>query len=165
MFLFNFGKSIFNLIKACIKPEFDGELPIDPFDVDEGADFNFKIIKKGDYPNYDKSSFKDPSALYEDDEPKLEKVVSALYPLKEFKYESEMKTYEELAVLFHEKTGEGEVSEEVKEAANKADGFDDELEDLVVKLEEKAAKKKVAPLDADATDFSGKFDNYFGDED
>ncbi len=164
VFLFKFGKSIFNMIKACIKPEFDDEMPIDPFDVDEGANFNFKIIKKGEYPNYDKSSFQAPSALYEDDQATLEKVVESLYPIKEFKYESEMKSYDELAVLFHEKTGEGAVNEEVKESANKAAGFDDELDDLVEKVEEKA-KADESTLDDDVTDFSGKFDNYFGDDD
>ena len=146
------------MIKECISPQFDGEVPINPFDVDEGVNFNFKIIKKGDYPNYDKSSFQSPSALYENDDSKLEKVVESLYDLTEFKFEKEMKSYDELAVLFNKITGENSVNENQIQKLNDEQGFNDSLDDLVTE------EDPVDDSDNELTDISNKFDTYFSDD-
>ena len=57
LFLFKYGKKIFDKITAAMQPEFDDETPIDPFDFWTGANFKVKIVKKDGYWNYDKSEF------------------------------------------------------------------------------------------------------------
>ena len=50
-----------------MKPEFQDEKPVNPFDFDEGANFKLKIRQVEGYRNYDKSEFDKPSPLAEDD--------------------------------------------------------------------------------------------------
>ena len=45
VFLFKYGKSIFDLISAKMNPEFPDEQPINPFDFWTGANFKMKIRK------------------------------------------------------------------------------------------------------------------------
>ena len=57
VFLFRFGKKIFDKLMAAMQPEFEDESPINPFDFWEGANFKLKIRKVDGYWNYDKSEF------------------------------------------------------------------------------------------------------------
>ena len=57
VFLFRFGKKIFDKMMAAMQPEFEDETPINPFDFWEGANFKLKIRKVDGYWNYDASSF------------------------------------------------------------------------------------------------------------
>ena len=68
VFLFKFGKKIFDKIMAAMQPEFEDETPINPFDFWQGANFKLKIRKVDGYWNYDKSEFDSPSALLDDDD-------------------------------------------------------------------------------------------------
>ena len=61
--LYKFGKKIFDKITEAMKPEFEDETPINPFDFWEGANFKLKIRKVDGYWNYDKSEFDSPSAI------------------------------------------------------------------------------------------------------
>jgi hypothetical protein len=47
--LFKFGKKIFDKITEAMKPEFEDETPINPFDFWEGANFKLKIRKVDGY--------------------------------------------------------------------------------------------------------------------
>lgn len=89
--LFRFGTKIFEKIQECIKPKFDDEDPIDPFDLWTGANFKLKQYKNEGYPNYDRSSFDKPSPLLNDDE-EMEKVWMSQWPLMAFLDDIE-KTY------------------------------------------------------------------------
>jgi len=95
VFLYQFGKKIWDKINESMNPEFEDESPINPFDFWEGADFKLKIRKVEGYRNYDKSDFDAPSKLLEDDEA-LEKVYDSLYSLKAFLDPKEFKSYVEL---------------------------------------------------------------------
>jgi hypothetical protein len=68
VFLFKFGKKIFDKILNAMQPEFEDEEPINPFDFWGGANFRLKIRKVEGYWNYDKSEFDSPSALMDDDD-------------------------------------------------------------------------------------------------
>ena len=95
VFLYQFGKKIFDKLSEAMNPEFEDENPINPFDFWEGADFKLKIRKVEGYRNYDKSDFDAPSALLDDDA-ELEKVYNSLYSLQEFLDPKNFKTYAEL---------------------------------------------------------------------
>jgi hypothetical protein len=95
VFLFRYGKKIFDKIMAAMQPEFEDEKAINPFDFWEGANFKLKIRKVAGFWNYDSSDFEAPSALFEDDA-KIEEVWKTAYPLAEFSAASNFKSYEEL---------------------------------------------------------------------
>ena len=93
--LFKFGKKIFDKITEAMKPEFEDESPINPFDFWEGANFKLKIRKVDGYWNYDKSEFDRPTALFDNDG-QIEEVWKKAYPLAEFSAASNFKSYDEL---------------------------------------------------------------------
>ena len=95
VFLYRFGKKIFDKCMEAMQPAFEDETPVNPFDVWEGADFKLKIRKVDGYWNYDKSEFDSPSPLFDDDE-KLEEVWKKQYSLAEFTAPSNFKSYDEL---------------------------------------------------------------------
>ena len=68
VFLFRYGKKIFDKMMAAMQPEFEDETPINPFDFWEGANFKLKIRKVDGYWNYDASSFETVSALKDNDD-------------------------------------------------------------------------------------------------
>jgi hypothetical protein len=96
VFLYKFGKKIFDKVMAAMQPEFKDETPINPFDFWQGADFKVKIRKVDGYWNYDKSEFSRPGTLgnYSDDQ--LEAIWKKEYSLTEFTDEKNFKTFEEL---------------------------------------------------------------------
>ena len=83
VFLFRFGKKIFDKIMDAMQPAFPDATPVNPFDFWSGANFKLKIRKVDGYWNYDKSEFEDSSALFDNDD-KLEEVWEKQYSLKEF---------------------------------------------------------------------------------
>lgn len=95
VFLFKYGKKIFDKIQEAMQPEFEDEKPINPFDLWEGANFKLKIKKVAGYWNYDSSEFDRPSVLLEDDDA-LEAVWKKEHSLVEFTNASNFKSYEEL---------------------------------------------------------------------
>ena len=95
VFLFGYGKKIFDKIMAAMQPEFEDEKAINPFDFWEGANFKLKIRKVAGYWNYDSSDFDNPSALFDSDA-KIEEVWKKQYPLSEFTATTNFKSYEEL---------------------------------------------------------------------
>ena len=95
VFLFRYGKKIFDKITAAMSPEFEDEKAINPFDFWEGANFKLKIRKVDGYWNYDKSEFEDTSKLFEDDS-EADKVWKSQYSLAEFTAPTNFKSYDEL---------------------------------------------------------------------
>ena len=95
VFLFRYGKKIFDKLMEALQPQFEDETPVNPFDFWEGANFKLKIRKVDGYWNYDKSEFESPSKLSEDDEV-LDKIYNSEYSLAEFTAPSNFKTYDEL---------------------------------------------------------------------
>lgn len=95
VFLYRYGKKIFDKINDLMNPTFEGETPVNPFDFWTGATFKMKIRDVEGYRNYDKSSFDEPSPLFEDDE-KIEAVWKKEYPLQPFLAPDNFKSYDEL---------------------------------------------------------------------
>ena len=93
--LFKFGKKIFDKITEAMKPEFEDEKPINPFDFWEGANFKLKIRKVDGYWNYDKSEFDSASAIADNDEA-IEEIWNKQYALKPFLAPENFKSYDEL---------------------------------------------------------------------
>lgn len=96
IFLYKFGKKIFDKIMAAMQPEFDDEQPINPFDFWTGANFKLKLVKKDGYWNYDKSEFASPSALLDGDDDELERIYKSLNNLNDFTDPKEFKSYDDL---------------------------------------------------------------------
>ena len=96
VFMYRYGKKIFEMLKEAISPAFEDEAPINPFDLrSEGANFKIKIRKVDGYWNYDKSEFDTQAALFED-ENKLNDIYTSLNSLTEIISPNEFKSYEEL---------------------------------------------------------------------
>ena len=95
VFLFKFGKKIFDKLTAAMQPEFEDETPINPFDFWAGANFKLKIRKVDGYWNYDKSEFDAPAPLLDDDDA-LEAVWKKEYSLADFTAQSNFKSYDAL---------------------------------------------------------------------
>jgi hypothetical protein len=93
VFLFKYGKSIFDKINGAMHPEFEDEKPMNPFDLWKGANFKIKIRKVDGYQNYDKCEFDSPAALLDDDDA-LEKIWKQEYSLKELIDPSKFKSYD-----------------------------------------------------------------------
>ena len=93
--LFKFGKKIFDKITEAMKPEFEDEKPINPFDFWEGANFKLKIRKVDGYWNYDKSEFDSPTAIKDNDEA-IEQIWGKQFALKPFLAPDNFKSYDEL---------------------------------------------------------------------
>ena len=101
VFLYRFGKKIFDKISEVMNPQFDDESPMNPFDFWEGANFKLKIRKVDGFWNYDKSEFEAAAALLEGNDTQLEEVYGKLYSLKQFLTEENFKSYDELKEKFN----------------------------------------------------------------
>jgi hypothetical protein len=95
VFLFKYGKKIFDKILNAMQPEFDDEDPINPFDFWQGANFKLKIVKKDGYWNYDKSEFDRVAPLLDDDDA-LEALWKKEYSLTAITAPDQFKSYDEL---------------------------------------------------------------------
>ena len=96
VFLYKYGKKIFDKISEAIKPEFADETAINPFDFWKGADFKLKIRKVAGFTNYDKSEFDSQSELFEGKDDFLEALWKQEYSLNEFIDPANFKSYDEL---------------------------------------------------------------------
>jgi len=95
VFLFKFGKKIFDKIKDVSQPQFEDEKPINPFDFWEGANFKLKIRNVEGYRNYDKSEFDSPSSIANNDS-EIESIWKRQYSLTEFLDPKHFKSYDDL---------------------------------------------------------------------
>jgi len=119
VFLYKFGKKIFDKIMEAMQPEFEDENAINPFDFWEGANFKLKIVKKDGYWNYDKSEFDKVSPLLEDDEA-LEALWKKEYSLVALTGSDQFKSYDDLSKRLKYVLGQKPPARRV---------FDEELED------------------------------------
>ena len=119
VFLFKFGKKIFDKLTAAMQPEFEDETPINPFDFWAGANFKLKIRKVDGYWNYDKSEFDSPAPLLDDDDA-LEALWKKEYSLADFTAQSNFKSYDDL---------ERRLKSVLGQKKTQRPAFDEELED------------------------------------
>ena len=95
VFLYKFGKKIFDKIMEAMQPEFEDETAINPFDFWQGANFKLKIKKVAGYWNYDSSEFGPVEPLLPDDDA-LESIWKKQYSLNEITARDKFKSYEDL---------------------------------------------------------------------
>ena len=95
VFLYKFGKKIFDKLTAAMQPEFEDETPIDPFDFWQGANFKLKAKNVAGYRNYDSSEFAAQGALLDDDD-EMEAIWKKQYSLAELVAADQFKSYDEL---------------------------------------------------------------------
>ena len=95
VFLYKFGKKIFDKLQEAMQPEFEDETPVNPFDFWQGADFKIKIKKVAGFWNYDSSEFASPAPLLDDDAA-LEALWEKEYSLQELVSTSQFKSYDDL---------------------------------------------------------------------
>ena len=149
VFLYKFGKKIYDKITAAMQPEFEDEDPINPFDFWKGANFKLKIKNVAGYWNYDSSEFGRSEALL-DDEEELETIYNKLYDLSEFTAPDQFKSYDDLkkrldAVLGNKQQLRRPDPEVVEEENDRGGSIDDEL----TRLPSAASK---TPVVEDTTD-------------
>ena len=95
VFMYSFGKKIFDKLNDQMNPTFEDEEPVNPFDLWEGANFRLKIRQFEGYPNYDKSEFDAPTPLSDDDET-METVWNQQHSLQQLVEPTNFKSYDEL---------------------------------------------------------------------
>lgn len=95
VFLYKFGKKIFDKLTEAMQPEFEDETPIDPFDFWQGANFKLKAKNVAGYRNYDSSEFANPTPLLDDDDA-MEAIWGKQYSLAELVSSDKFKSYDEL---------------------------------------------------------------------
>jgi len=124
VFLYQYGKKIFDKLNDLMTPQFQDEEPINPFDFWEGSNFKLKIRQVEGYRNYDKSEFDSKSPLLDDDE-ELERVWKQEHSLKAFLEPSNFKSYDELKARLHRVLGwnvnQFEERAKISESAETAD--------------------------------------------
>ena len=96
VFLYRYGKKIFDKIMESMQPAFEDETPVNPFDLWKGADFKLKITKVAGFWNYDKSEFDSPSVLGDLNDKDLEGIWKQEHSLSAFTADDQFKSYEEL---------------------------------------------------------------------
>ncbi len=95
VFLFKYGKKIFDKLTAAMQPEFEDEEAIDPFDFWQGANFKLKAKNVAGFRNYDSSEFAAVTPLLDDDDA-LEGLWKKQFSLAELVATDQFKTYDEL---------------------------------------------------------------------
>ena len=165
VFLFKFGKKIFDKILNAMQPEFEDEEPMNPYDFWTGANFRLKIRKVEGYWNYDKSEFDKPSPLLDDDDA-LEALWKKEYSLSAIVAPDQFKSYDDLQKRLNHVLGQKNAARAVAEQEEVYDSYvqTPTKEDKVVEeLEESYRKSKspslpvVASSDEDEDDALGYF--------
>lgn len=100
VFLWKYGKRIFQKIEGAMAPEFQDETAVNPFDFWEGANFKLKARKLDGQRSYDKSEFEKPSALFDGDDEALEKLWGSQHKLLAEVAPDKFKSYDQLKKRF-----------------------------------------------------------------
>jgi hypothetical protein len=154
VFLFKYGKVIYDMIKDAFEPKFEGVDPIDAFDIHEGANFHIRFYKKDIFRKYDKSEFQKPAPIA-----KSEKAIISMLDGKGWSLRAEValdkfKSYEELRRRFNKVMGRDDVEQTEKpKTTAKNTRVQAEEEDEGLPWEEpKAAKPKTATKKTESDD-------------
>jgi hypothetical protein len=152
--IFRFGQKIFDKIVAAMKPEFDGDPVIQPFDFWEGA--NFRLIsktiktviggKERSMPNYDDSKFESQTEFLGGDDDKLETVYEQLHSLQAIVAPEKFKSYDELEKRLSAVTNSrlATSAPSVEEQEKDLEELLNPKEDILAELETSYSKSKAA---------------------
>jgi hypothetical protein len=155
VFLYKYGKKIFDKLTAAMQPEFEDEEAIDPFDFWQGANFKLKAKNVAGYRNYDSSEFAPQGALLDDDDA-MEAIWKKEYSLADFVSPDQFKTYEELKTRLNYVLGSkasARLDEEEGEEEEYTRGSTKELtEDLRDELSSLKPTRRAAAVENDEDD-------------
>jgi hypothetical protein len=141
--IFRFGAKVFDKIKASMKPEFEDDPVIDPFDMWTGANFRLRVKQVAGYPNYDDSVFESPSALLGGDDEELEALWKSEHSLQELISRDKIKTPEELEKRLNYVLGSKPASQETQEQEAHLESLMQSAEsDIMKELEESYSRSK-----------------------
>ena len=155
VFLYKYGKKIFDKLTAAMQPEFEDEEAIDPFDFWQGANFKLKAKNVAGYRNYDSSEFARPDALLDDDEA-MEAAWKKEYSLAELVAADQFKTYDELKlrldyVLGNKGTPRLQQDEDLEDESEGRGPVKDLTDDIRNELESLPTSRTVTEEDEDDT--------------
>lgn len=138
VFLFKFGKKIFDKISEAMNPTFDDIEKFNPFDFWAGANFKlrFRVVDK--QRSYADSAFDTCGPLFNDDA-KMEKIYKQEYSLSELVSEDNFKSYDQLKNRLDKvlglngsapKTTVEKIKEELRSTPRKEVSMSEEEDDL-----------------------------------
>jgi hypothetical protein len=96
VFLFKYGKQIFNKISSAMNPQYEDEQKINPFDFWEGANFVLKQKLKDKYPNFEDSAFATKTSPILDNDEGIKEIWQKQHKLSEIVAHNQFKSYEDL---------------------------------------------------------------------
>jgi hypothetical protein len=118
VFLYRYGKKIYEKIKGEISPQFAAEQPCNIFDLWKGKNFKLKIRNHEGYRNYDFSSFEEtPGVLLNATDEELEKIWRSQYKLMEFVTQGNFKPASDIERRYKEMYPEEFNSQPVQQSA------------------------------------------------
>jgi hypothetical protein len=126
VFLFKFGKKIFDKITLAMNPQYPDDPAVNPFDLWKGANFKLRTRMVAGYLNYDQSTFEGVSALSDDDS-QLEKIWKSEYSLKEFVDPKNFKSYDDLKKRLNEVLGDTTEAAAPKASTKIVDNSDEDV--------------------------------------
>ena len=153
VFLFKYGKKIFDKLNDAMNPQFPDQEPMNPFDLWAGANFKLRIRNVEGYRNYDQSQFAAPGPLADDE--MMETIWKKTHSLQAFLDPSNFKSYDELKAKLNRVLGLDGSTLGVTPAVARATAFvsEDANEMPAPKLKATAAPK----FDEDEDDESLEF--------
>lgn len=126
VFMFRFGKKIFDKITKMSKPEYEGDEVVNPFDLWEGANFRLRIKSVAGFNNYDDSEFDKRTTPVAENDDEIEAIWNQRHNLYELIDPATFKSYDELKARLDLVLGNGTAAP--KSSKRNLD-FDDEEDD------------------------------------
>ena len=149
VFLFKYGKKIFDKLAKMMNPDLESEKAVNPFDLWAGANFKLKMTRQSGFPNYDESTFLAPAPLADDDK-ELESIWKTEYSLAEIVDPKQFKTYDELKRRLNDVLGVGGTTTTTLATATVKNAVVDD--DVPFENPKPVAKKAAAPVVEDDED-------------
>ena len=193
VFLFEFGKQIYDILKETLQPEDEDDKPMYYYCPDNGANFKVKVKKDGQFPTWARSTFL-PSSPIDDDYEALnikdEDWLDNLYDLNDVVTKDSYKNYDDLKVKLNKflsrvnadgidednelKNIEKEAVSSYKDKKSRASKIMDKNEETEAERKKpepepepktEPVKKNTTPKDGLKSATAEKVKNYFEDDD
>lgn len=111
--LYEFGKSIYDILEKAQKPKFEDDLAFDPFDMWEGANLKLNLTyekkkfggRESLVPDFDSVKWDSPSQLAGGDEEEMDRIWKSEHSIAEFYDRKHFKTYDELKAKMNKVLG------------------------------------------------------------
>jgi hypothetical protein len=156
VFLFRYGKKIYDKIIDCIQPEFADDEPMNPFDLEDGANFKLKIRRVEGYANVDKSEFEKTSGVDLD----WDSVKDSIFDLNQLIAPEKFKSYSELKSKYNSIVGHSDDMDDLPKSTKQSKSDEDDEDVPAPKAAPKKEAVKPAPKKDEDDDSDADLD-YF----